>query len=454
MSWSGIVSPSANDWIGLYNSGASDSSVLVSRYTTGTASGSVPLTIPASLTPGTYDLRLYANNSYTRLATSTVTVQFATFSSSPSTVNPGGTTTVSWSGIVSPSSNDWIGLYNSGAADGSSVLVSRYTTGTASGSVHLTIPASLTPGTYDLRLYANNSYTRLATSTVTVQYAATLSSSPSPVNPGGTLTVSWSGIVSPSSNDWIGVYSSGAADGSSVLVSRYTTGTASGSVPLTIPASLTPGTYDLRLYANNSFTRLATSTVTVQFATFSSSPSTVNPGGTTTVSWSGIVSPSANDWIGVYSSGAADGAPSILASRYTTGTASGSVPLMLPASLTPGTYDLRLYANNSYTRLATSTVTVQFATFSASPSTVNPGGTTTVSWSGIVSPTATDWIALYNSGAADGGGNVLVSRYTTGTASGSVTLTIPASLTPGTYDLRLYANNSFTRLATSTLTVQ
>jgi hypothetical protein len=178
------------------------------------------------------------------------------------TVSPGGTLTVSWSGIVSPTASDWIGLFNSGASD-SSALVSRYTTGTASGSVPLTIPGSLSPGTYDLRLYSNNSYTRLAISTVTVQYAATLNSSPSPVNPGGTLTVTWSGIISPTANDWIGLFNSGASD-SSALVSRYTTGTASGSVPLTIPGSLSPGTYDLRLYANNSYTRLATSTVTVQ----------------------------------------------------------------------------------------------------------------------------------------------------------------------------------------------
>jgi hypothetical protein len=40
------------------------------RYTTGTASGNVPLTIPGSLAPGTYELRIFANEGYTRLGTS------------------------------------------------------------------------------------------------------------------------------------------------------------------------------------------------------------------------------------------------------------------------------------------------------------------------------------------------------------------------------------------------
>ena len=40
------------------------------RYTTGAASGNLPLTIPATLAPGTYELRLFSNNGYSRLAIS------------------------------------------------------------------------------------------------------------------------------------------------------------------------------------------------------------------------------------------------------------------------------------------------------------------------------------------------------------------------------------------------
>jgi hypothetical protein len=68
--WSGIATPSATDWIALYAPGAADTSLISFRYTTGTASGSVPFTIPASLAPGTYELRLFSNGTYARIGTS------------------------------------------------------------------------------------------------------------------------------------------------------------------------------------------------------------------------------------------------------------------------------------------------------------------------------------------------------------------------------------------------
>lgn len=72
--WSGVCAPTSRDWIGLFLPGAPNTSYLAWRYTTGTASGSVPFTIPASRAPGTYELRLFANNGYTRLGTSNAIV--------------------------------------------------------------------------------------------------------------------------------------------------------------------------------------------------------------------------------------------------------------------------------------------------------------------------------------------------------------------------------------------
>ena len=222
----------------------------------------------------------------------------------------------------------------------------------ASGSVAFTIPASLSPGNYELRLFSN--YMRQATSGLISVQVATLSASPGPVNPGGTVTATWSGLGSPGAGDWIGIYIPGAAD-SAYLGWRSTTGMASGSVAFTIPASLSPGNYELRLFSN--YMRQATSgTITVQVATLSASPGPVSPGGTVTATWSGLGSPGAGDWIGIYIPGAADSA--YLGWRSTTGMASGSVAFTIPASLSPGNYELRLFSN--YMRQATSgTITVQ-----------------------------------------------------------------------------------------------
>jgi hypothetical protein len=78
-----------------------------------------------------------------------------------------------------------------------------------------------------------------------------------------------------------------------------------------------------------------------------------------------------------------------------------------------------------------------------------------VTWSSVAVPTATDWVVLVPTGAPDT--NWVAWKYTTGTASGSMSVTVPATVAPGTYDLRLFADNGWKRLAVSngvTVTLQ
>lgn len=109
-----------------------------------------------------------------------------------------------------------------------------------------------------------------------------LAASPSSVVPGGTVTVSWSGIPSPSKYDWIGLYKVGASNYSRVKW-VYTSGSnyatvakASGSVSFTMPT--TPGDYEFRLFSRGGWTRLAVSNpVAVASTSPTSTPSTVSP---------------------------------------------------------------------------------------------------------------------------------------------------------------------------------
>jgi len=87
---------------------------------------------------------------------------------------------------------------------------------------------------------------------------ATLSVSPTSVAAGGTVTATWAGIPNPTATDWLGLYVQGASD-TAFLAWRYTSGTASGNVPFVIPSTVAAGTYELRLFSNDGFTRLATS---------------------------------------------------------------------------------------------------------------------------------------------------------------------------------------------------
>ncbi|MEJ7700710.1 MAG: discoidin domain-containing protein [Pyrinomonadaceae bacterium] len=94
------------------------------------------------------------------------------------------------------------------------------------------------------------------------------------------------------------------------------------------------------------------------------------------------------------------------------------------------------------------------ASVSASSSTVTAGGTLNVTWSGVTSPTTTDWIGIFPIGAADYG--YLSYIYTSSgtpspgsTASSAGTASMSFPTTPGVYELRLNRNNGAVRVATS-----
>ena len=106
----------------------------------------------------------------------------------------------------------------------------------------------------------------------------TLSASPTSVAPGASVTATWSGIAKPTSTDWLGMHTPSAPNNSYVTW-RYTNGAASGSLPVTVPGSVAPGTYQLRLFAQNGYSLLATSNNFTVTATIS---------GTVTLSGSGL----------------------------------------------------------------------------------------------------------------------------------------------------------------------
>jgi IPT/TIG domain len=115
-----------------------------------------------------------------------------------------------------------------------------------------------------------------------------------------------------------------------------------------------------------------------------------------------------------------------------------------------GTVDVRVTvgAQTSATSAADQfTYTAAAPTISASPSTIAAGGTLTATWSGIPSPTSLDWIALSVQGS--GSTSYVIWQRTTGSASGSVPFSVPSSTVAGTYELRLFSNDTFTLLATS-----
>jgi hypothetical protein len=431
--------PTATDWVGLYPLGAPDGDYRSFTYTNGQSSSSAQLQIPVDAAPGTYELRLFSNNSATRLATSNtfqVTGQEAT--ARRLTVTNAGT----GAGTVAAADNS----VNCGPscqsaqanyADGTRVTLTATTSGGstfAGWSGACTNPAGDCVVTMDADKAVRATFTQTGP-------GATLTATPANNHPGGQQTATWQNIPRPSATDWIALYSVEAPD-NGYRSSTYTNGQSSGSAQLQVPVDAAPGTYELRLFANNSSNRLATSnTFQVDTQEATARRLTVSKAGTGTGT---ITSDPAGINCGSQcTSTYGDGTGVIL----TATTAAGSTFAGWSGACTNTAGDCVVTMGADKVVTATFTLTGAGATLNATPASNHPGGQQTATWQNIPRPSATDWVGLYALGAANG--DYRSFTYTNGQSSGSAQLQIPVDAAPGTYELRLFSNNTLTRLATS-----
>jgi hypothetical protein len=184
---------------------------------------------------------------------------------------------------------DWFGLFPQGAIDSLQGLVLDAwvyvnCTQTASapaptGTCSFTVPRGIAPGAYELRLFRNDDFiARLSATPLQVKAV------PSSVALSATLLwwgeqedvaivhVQWSGIDPVTLLDWFGVYPSGTPDTEfnwwtystwAYLSCGHQPGTTilrpSGDCYFPIDPNLPIGTYEVRLFANDGFTRLGVS---------------------------------------------------------------------------------------------------------------------------------------------------------------------------------------------------
>lgn len=263
-SWDRIPDPTARDWIGLYEYGAPDKDWENYEYTDGEASGSRSIAIPATTRPGSYELRLFSNNGYIRLAT-TMDNFFVTGVARitcSANVRPGDQIPASWSNIPNPQPADSIQFRRFGNNDAVGYF-GTFTGGEASGSRPVRIPLDMEPGAYQARLYSFNGFSanprnRLAVGEgIGVQADASIRTDDDFIVPTGKLTVIWKNIPNPTASDWIGLHLAGNYKNTEYVNYQYTGGGASGSRSLRVPAGTAPGNYELRLFSNDGYTLLA-----------------------------------------------------------------------------------------------------------------------------------------------------------------------------------------------------
>jgi hypothetical protein len=278
-----------------------------------------------------------------------------------------------FAGIASPTLLDWIGMHRVGAAAGDFVawgliapeatlaLGTGYTP--SSGAVEFTVPPSTPAGSHTVQLFRGYQGVMLAESAAFTVNAydniATLTA-PASVSRNSVLPVTWANI--PSVTVRRVALTVAGHDPDSDALTRLTSnfGTASGTLDLYIPNDfLTGTTYKLRLYtlqeqAPRFYIESADITITAEAASTIASPGDQLAGTLVQAQWANIVSPapSTQDWVGLFALGAPASAP--LGYRYLNGTASGSLPFVIPGYLPTDTYELRLYSGADQSLLATS----------------------------------------------------------------------------------------------------
>ena len=301
VTWAGISKPTTQDWVGLFPAGGTPESRLDMVFTRGLPAGEIRFPISQAIAPkltaGEFEFRLYAAGGWVLLAESdrfkfeaaapqaaatpstargtraAASAPGARVSGEPTPRIAAETMKVAWSGIETPSPQDWIGLFPAGAA-AESRLDFVFTRGKPEGEMNFPISSTIRPrlatGEFELRLYAAGGWNLLARSErvkflgaeppsaaasarpASNAKAPRLSAEPNPKVAAETMKVAWSGIDKPSPEDWIGLFPTGAGP-ESRLDFVFTRGKAEGEINFPISQVLRPrlstGEYELRLYA-------------------------------------------------------------------------------------------------------------------------------------------------------------------------------------------------------------
>ncbi|MFA6376715.1 MAG: NBR1-Ig-like domain-containing protein [Candidatus Paceibacterota bacterium] len=298
---------------------------------------------------------------------------------------------------------------------------------------------------------------------------------PATVSSNDTISIAWTNVGSPVAGDWIGVFKKGAADSeyvAKIFTSNCTAaddnriGKTTGDCDFWT-GSNPVGNYDIRLFNNRTKTASNTFSITAPSTgdpVLIVSPLTVKPGGTATISWKNIGGATARDWVGIYSRGSANSAylarfylSSCLNAPGSSPKASGSCSYVFSAQAKPNTYELRLFSNDTYTKLDIASLklsNLNLLSLAAKPETVAYGDTLTISWDGIPETTASDQITISPKNSSDGD---WMTRFYTSVCvpvqGKPCSNKIKVAMAAGSYEAKLFGGSPLKKIATTAFTI-
>ena len=359
---------SARDWMASYPAGAPNTPVPPYQY--------VPLPRPAERTvtapsaTGSYELRLFADDGYALIGACTYQVAAGpALSINDVTVAEGdtGTTNAAFTVTLSPTSTGTVTVSWS-TADGTATAPSDY------ASVPPT-PLTFSPGesTKTVTVIVSGDTAPEPSETFVVNLAgasgATLQDGQGQgtiVNDDGTLApltcpatvppnASYTAMVNAGSSptDWMAQYTPGSPNSPWVGMWKYVPLPRPASVTMTAPP--TAGNYELRLFASDGYTVIGSCTFQVAgvIPALTCPAGLVPPNGSYTAAVN--AGSSSQDWVAQYAIGSPDN-PWIGQYRYVPLPRPANVPMTAPGMA--GTYEVRLFANDAYSRIGSCTFQV------------------------------------------------------------------------------------------------
>jgi hypothetical protein len=362
------------------------------------------------------------------------------------TVAPGGRVTVTLLNGLGIS-GDWMSFASTSAANSSYLTFTYVGTGVTTRTWQVTAPS--TPGNYEFRLFTNNTNTRVATSpTVVVDPAAApvdppvLTVNATTVAPGAAVTVTLTNGAG-GLQDWLALAPTSAPNTSYSTFTYVGSGVTTRTWTVNMPS--TPGPYEFRLFLNNSNVRAATSPTVTVSAGINAVPTltSLNPSRTSagtaaftlTVNGAGFVPASEVRWNGAARPTTFVSSTQIRAAIGAADVAAVGSALVTVFSPAPG----------GGTSGALTFTIAPPPSLTVSTTTAAPGSQITVTLTNGLGGLY-DWLSFAPVSAPNT--SYLKFLYIGGGTT-TRTWTVTAPTTPGTYEFRLFLNNSYVRSATS-----
>jgi hypothetical protein len=242
-------SPTAQNWLALVPQGSPTTSYVAWTYIANGTTGSALLEVPADPAPGTYTVRVVADNGYTVLAESNAfTIDELPVSTDAATYAYRAPINVTYQ-TPSPEYQDWVDIAPAGSAP-TSYVAWAYTGGFNEGTVTLQ-SGSLFPGTYVARFLLRNGFVVGGESAPFVVQSVPLSTDASTYARGVPVRVSFTDVA-PTTTDWIEIATPQSAT-TAYLAWQFTGDATSGTLAFS-SASLAPGTYVARFLPHDGAT--------------------------------------------------------------------------------------------------------------------------------------------------------------------------------------------------------